>query len=285
MKHDIKTTAKILGWTFLSMMLGMFFTHFTAIRDATLTAMPELAAYVVIMGMILGGAVIWWFGIRKFNPKVVEWVFIIGLAILCSKLVQLFWPDPSWTRFAVQWSVAWALAMIFKLYIINAQRSWQFVRKHEYPANFVMITALAMAGAVVGTGMNIALAFALLVSVAIYDAWAVWKSGTMVEMAMFFIKRKLVPGIAIPKKKEGHYAMLGGGDVFFIVMMGAAFFNMGPGASLIIMGGMFGSLTGLFVKSKPKAFYPAIPFLLAGALIGLAVVWLVILVGYEWVLK
>jgi presenilin-like A22 family membrane protease len=72
----------------------------------------------------------------------------------------------------------------------------------------------------------------------------------------------------VPKAKKDDWALLGGGDVFFIVATAISFLKIGPVMALCIGGGMFGALIGLFIMSKKGRFYPAIPYLLVGAVVG-----------------
>jgi len=150
----------------------------------------------------------------------------------------------------------------------------------------------------------------LLIAISIYDVIAVWHSKHMVKMAQFQAKSKVFAGLLIPykrkekkliskfshkaklggeKKKRGEKeksvtnAILGGGDVAFpllfagvvmekMIMEGvpklAAFSQ-----SLIITLTTAIALTLLFVFAKKDKFYPAMPFVTAGCLVG----WVIIL--------
>lgn len=143
-------------------------------------------------------------------------------------------------------------------------------------------------------------AILLLLIISIYDIWAVWHSGIMQKMAKFQMdKMKVFGGFFVPyltrdirkkikkekikfknKKVPKNYkgiqmpiAILGGGDVVFPIITAGVFltyFNsLTPG--LYIIFGAFAGLLYLLLRSEKKKFYPAMPFITAGILLGLAI--------------
>lgn len=154
---------------------------------------------------------------------------------------------------------------------------------------------------------NILWAFALLVIISIYDMIAVWKSKHMIKLAKFQTKSKVFAGLLIPYQMPGHIknqgkarltkiktAILGGGDMGFplffsgIVMQNLVLENIDKGISnflgmaylkaLIIPVFVAIALLILLVKSKKDKFYPAMPFLTAGCIVGYIVLKLVSLI-------
>lgn len=151
--------------------------------------------------------------------------------------------------------------------------------------------------------LNVLSMLILLVAISLYDVWAVWHSGIMQKMAKYQINKiKVFPGFFLPhvdretkeeikrlkksgseeeKKKEFKFnvAILGGGDVIFpIIASGVALKAFGfttiagvkiPLASLLITLGAFSGLAYLLFSSKEKKFYPAMPFISIGILVGL----------------
>jgi len=146
----------------------------------------------------------------------------------------------------------------------------------------------------------------LLVIISFYDMWAVWKSTFMVDLAKYQIKNlKIFTGFFVPYiphkemeklekakavkakavkamakgAKDGikvSLALLGGGDVAFPLIFAGVMLRFGGGiipALLIILGSTLG-LLGLFMYSKKGKFYPAMPFITAGALAGWLAGWL-----------
>ena len=125
--------------------------------------------------------------------------------------------------------------------------------------------------------------FFLLISA--YDIYAVWKSKHMVTLAKFQTSSKVFAGLSIPykmpkkeaKKKTGKVvkiekiktAILGGGDIAFpLIFAGVVMKQVGFLTSLIIPVFVSAALLILFIKSKKDRFYPAMPFLSFGCLVG-----------------
>jgi len=138
----------------------------------------------------------------------------------------------------------------------------------------------------------------LLLLISVYDIYAVWHAGFMQKMAKFQItKLKLFAGFFIPyaskkarvqiekiqklkskkekekraKKIKVSLAILGGGDVVFpIILAGVVLRAMGLIPALIISVTATLALLALFIAARKGKFYPAMPFITAGCLIGLA---------------
>ena len=159
--------------------------------------------------------------------------------------------------------------------------------------------------------LNIYTIIFLLILISIYDMWAVWHSGIMQKMAKYQInKLNIFGGFFVPyankktkqkiklfkekfknkkiseKKLKAqnikiNIAMLGGGDVVFpIIAAGVVFTSTtlswsGLGSALLIIAGATLGLTSLFMFSKKKKFYPAMPFITIGIFIGMVFSWLV----------
>lgn len=139
----------------------------------------------------------------------------------------------------------------------------------------------------------------LLLLIALYDAYAVWKSKHMITLAKSQAKAKIFAGLLVPylekgkkiisrhdgelakrevaekdRKKAVRTAVLGGGDLAFpLLFAGVVFKELGLWQSLLIP--LFAALALgiLFWKAEEKKFYPAMPFIAAGCFLGLVVVW------------
>lgn len=73
-----------------------------------------------------------------------------------------------------------------------------------------------------------------------------------------------------------HLAILGGGDVVFpIILAGVVLRQLGLFHAIIISMGATLSLAFLFYISKRGKFYPAMPFISAGAFIALIIAFLI----------
>jgi presenilin-like A22 family membrane protease len=150
----------------------------------------------------------------------------------------------------------------------------------------------------------------LLVLIAIYDAYAVWRSKHMVTLAKSQMEAKVFAGLYIPytvgkikskvksatkkvlKKAASKVvnksrkvpvkvksAILGGGDIGFpLIFAGVVMKEIGLWQSLIIPPFALAGLGFLLWKGNRKKFYPAMPFIGVGCFIGLGIVWLISLV-------
>lgn len=152
-------------------------------------------------------------------------------------------------------------------------------------------------------------AFVLLLVISVYDMFAVWKSKHMVKMAKFQFENSIFPGLMIPYSKgkigklksktkavlredkaektiktKANIAILGGGDIAFPLIFSGAVME-----SLIMNGLTKGAaflqtsiitftttlaLFLLFLYSKKKHYYPAMPFVTLGCLVGYFIVFL-----------
>lgn len=150
--------------------------------------------------------------------------------------------------------------------------------------------------------MNLFAAIALLVCISLYDMYAVWKSKHMIALAKFQAKEQMFAGLVVPyagsqiktvlpsgmdkgkskrqNQSPGHVvrtAILGGGDIGFpLLFAGVILKEWGVIPSLIIPFGATVSLIVLFLKGEDGKFYPAMPFISLGCLIGLVIAWLII---------
>jgi len=134
--------------------------------------------------------------------------------------------------------------------------------------------------------MNLPAAILLLLLISVYDIYAVWKSKHMVALAEFQASSKVFAGIFIqgqaPKPSKRHKvpmpaqnAVLGGGDIAFpLLFTGVVMKQVGfPNVGII---SLFASAALLFLlwKAEKGKFYPAMPFITAGCLLGFGIVLL-----------
>ena len=133
----------------------------------------------------------------------------------------------------------------------------------------------------------------LLIIISVYDMYAVWHAGFMQKMAKYQIEKvRVFSGFFVPYLAKGeraalekakakgkklknvkvHFAILGGGDVVFPIMLSGVLVVQGlliP-ALLVTLGATL-SLAFLFYLSKKGHFYPAMPFISTGCLVALIV--------------
>lgn len=125
----------------------------------------------------------------------------------------------------------------------------------------------------------------LLILISIYDIYAVWKSSLMVNMAKFQIKTlRVFTGFFVPymrgvdfrkaKRTKGRkvkvsVAILGGGDVAFpLIFAGVILRASGIIPALIVVLFSAIALSLLLLFSHKGKFYPAMPFITSGCIVG-----------------
>jgi presenilin-like A22 family membrane protease len=159
-------------------------------------------------------------------------------------------------------------------------------------------------------GLSMIAILGLLLLISIYDIWAVWHSGIMQKMAKYQInKLRVFSGFFVPyiskkmrlqlkkikksklknKKIKVNIAILGGGDVIFPIIaagvilkikemnmpFGLHTFTGGFLPAVFVVAGATLGLTLLFLFSEKKKFYPAMPFITAGILLGMILSYLI----------
>jgi presenilin-like A22 family membrane protease len=144
--------------------------------------------------------------------------------------------------------------------------------------------------------LNIFSALMLLLLISVYDIIAVNHSKHMVKLAKMQAKAKTFAGLNIPyiknkvllkkgnKKTKAKSAILGGGDIVFpLLFTGAVFKSLileNPLLKTILLCFLITlftalSLLYLLIKAEKKKFYPAMPYITAGCLIGYLFIWLI----------
>ena len=154
--------------------------------------------------------------------------------------------------------------------------------------------------------LNLWSVIVLLVIISLYDIYAVWHAGFMQKMAKYQIENlRVFSGFFVPylgrkeraalkkaspvkaksskavkssktkskEKKVGiNIAILGGGDVVFpIILAGVVLRTLGLTQAILIALGATAALAYLFYKSEKGKFYPAMPFISIGCLVGLLI--------------
>ena len=135
--------------------------------------------------------------------------------------------------------------------------------------------------------LSIPVMLILLVLIALYDAYAVWKSKHMITMAEFQTEAKTFAGLSFPvhkgkqtkskKTKKGKKAaILGGGDIAFpLLFIGVIFESLLTKGllhafllTLIPLATATLALAYIFFKGESNKYYPAMPFLTGGCVFG-----------------
>ncbi len=187
---------------------------------------------------------------------------------------------------------------------------WKLFKPNILIHNITEVLKYAGIGLILVPIFDVTWAIVLLVIISIYDIYAVWHSKHMVKMAEFQTQSKVFAGLMIPyttpdslkprKQKNVKMivskgkikvasgpktAILGGGDIAFPLIFSGTVMNglllEGMSKSSAFLHASIITLTTtialglLFMFAKKDKFYPAMPFVTAGCLIGWAIILLI----------
>jgi presenilin-like A22 family membrane protease len=167
---------------------------------------------------------------------------------------------------------------------------WKVFKPNFWVHNFTELFIYGGLAAIFVPLLSIFSASVLLILIAIYDAYAVWKSKHMITLATSQAKAKVFAGLLIPyklgrvkKRKKStkvkmiqvKMAMLGGGDIGFpLIFAGVILKDIGVWQAYLIPFFATLGLGYLLYISKEKKFYPAMPFIAAGCFLGMGLIYL-----------
>jgi len=298
MKHTLKITLLLVFIFFITQVIGLSITNeyidhkATEISgNVTFEALPynlerpeieESTSYIWLIAAIIIGTLLLLLIIRFKKMNLWKLWFFLAVFFTMAIAFSAFIPQ------AVAAILAFILA-IMKIYrpttIIN--NSTEIFIYGGLAAIFVPV-------------INIFAAFMLLILISIYDIIAVRHTKHMIKLAEFQTKSKVFAGLLIPygtgkkkitskesgitkDKEKGKIAVLGGGDIGFpllfagVVMKGLMLSNPELIAflkTLIIPVFVSLALLYLLVSAQKNKFYPAMPYLTVGCVVGYLVVLL-----------
>jgi len=303
MKHTLKVTLILMVVFFVSQIIGLAVTNeyidhqaISETGNVTWTdlpfnfARPEVEggdAFVMILAAILIGTVLVLLLIR-FGK--INWWRIWFLLAVITTLSFAF------SAFINQW-----IALILAVFL----GAYKIFRPNIIVQNFTELFIYGGLAAIFVPILNLFWVFVLLIAISIYDMIAVWQSKHMIKLAKFQTESKVFAGLLMPyklkfNKKETvkktkipaakktykvkkvgiKTAILGGGDIGFplifagVIMKDLMLTNpelIGFLKVLIIPVFVSIALLILFLKSKKDKFYPAMPFISIGCLVGFIV--------------
>ena len=237
----------------------------------------------IIIAFIIAIALI--FAFTRFRLEIIMkiWFFLVILIALGLTFTAFF---PEFKYVSI---IALLIALPFAIIKI--------FRRDMIIHNFTELLIYPGIAAVFVPILNVLTMIIFLVIISIYDMWAVWHSGLMQKMVKFQIEKvRIFAGFFIPyvsdsvrkslkklkkselrkKKVKVNVALLGGGDVIFpIIASGVMFKALGIGAALLVILGAALGLAYIFFVAEKKKFYPAMPFITAGVLVGIGISYLI----------
>ena len=311
MKHNLKIVIILLSIFFLSQYIGLAvvnqyidseqtaITGETSFTNLPLGERPEMnqdTSYIlVIFAVLIGTALL--FGIIKLGAmRLWKAWFALALFMTLTTSFAAFTPTV----------IAISLAIIFT--------AWRIFKNNPIIHNATEPLIYAGIAAIFVPIFNLKSISILLILIAIYDAYAVWKSKHMIVLAKAQKNAGIFAGLQIPhqwgvsklieknqkksakkstskksseapkfQESKGKHkvhkvqsAILGGGDIAFpLLFAGVLLKDYSVTAALILPIFATAALTILFYYSKKGKFYPAMPFIAAGCFVGLGFLWLI----------
>ena len=310
MKHEVKITALLLAMFFVTQLIGLIVidayspktitstlsngTQLTEVQNVTIPygmeppkMEPEVGFANIAISLVI--AIIIFFLLMKIQATTLirgwfTFVSLITISIALNALLITFFPKIDLGLGLEFIALGLALPLTFyKIFKMNLIVH-NFTELLIYPGLAVIFVPI----------LNVWAIIVLLLIISVYDMYAVWKSSFMVGLAKYQIQNlKIFTGFFIPyltkdqlakfkaikktsKKKnvKVSLAILGGGDVAFpLIFAGVILRASGIIPALVIVTFSTLALMALFAYSRKGKFYPAMPFLTIGCLIG----WLVTL--------
>ncbi len=283
MKHNGPVTLLLVGMFLLAQVIGLFIiSAYVDIQKTAETGKVEWEPLPSIAGFVMERP--------EAAPGVS--VFYILLALLIGTVLILLiirmhkvilWKIWFWLAVVLCLHIAFAAFMPanYALLLALLLGSWKIFRPGVLVHN---VTELFIYGglAVIFVPLLTPLTtIILLMLISCYDMYAVWRSQHMAKMAQFQAKSGIFAGLLLPyapkkvvlkvPKKPGmpRTAILGGGDIGFpLIFAGVVMKTLGLQQAAVVAVGAALALLGLLFFGQKKRFYPAMPFLSAGCLIG-----------------
>ena len=318
MKHTIPVTVLLLAIFVLAQINGLFVldyyidikasalagktvVHQEAYDQSNITVPVvenESSSFVyIIIALLLGTGLV--LLIIKFRQRKIwkAWFFlsvVVTLVISLNTWMFRFLGDTEVSALTL-YGITVGLCCLLAYYKV--------FRQNIFFHNMTEIFIYGGLGALLVPILNLISMSIVLLVVAVYDMYAVWKSKHMIEMAQFQTDEKVFAGLYIPyeRKNDGTFlvskkrqaaqktmkkievasmakrttktmntAILGGGDVAFpLLFAGVVMKTTGSYlAPTLVVAATTVSLGLLFYYGEKGKFYPAIPFVTAGCFVG-----------------
>ncbi len=299
MKHTFSVTFALIGFFLLTQFVGLaVVNHYIDHKKTAETKAvqwkelpydierPEVknqsTSFIpIVIAILIGTLIILWI-IRLNKPLVWRLWFFLTIILTLSIALSAF----------IQPVIAFLIALGLTLLRV--------FRPNVVTQNISEIFIYGGLASVFVPIINIFAAFMLLVIISVYDVIAVWKTKHMVKLAEFQTSSKVFSGLMInykrkvkaelPKgkpmkgmKPKANVAVLGGGDMGFplifagVVMKGLMLKETVAAGFLktsIIPITTAIALFFLLMKGQQNRYYPAMPFLSAGAIAGYFIILL-----------
>ena len=281
MKHNFSITLLLLGLFIASHLIGLVIINHYLPIDQPLPLnieKPQLEAQT------------------SYLPIFIAILLATALALLLMKFEAMgLWK--LWFFLSVTFSLTVAFAafvpQLIALPLSLLLAVFKTLKPNIIIHNFTELFIYGGLAAIFTPVLNVFSAIILLLLISLYDAVAVWKTHHMISLAKFQSKSKMFAGLYVPyeekkivtlipakhpKYEQDTYlerqAILGGGDIGFPLLFSGVmlkFYGAGPAIITSLTAAL--ALFFLLTFAKKEKFYPAMPFITAGCLLGYALVW------------
>src|SRR3989344_7117763 len=283
MKHPVPFTIYLIILFFSAQVIGLFI-----ISQYVHTEVSTETGQKIVVGVKELPA-----GIER--PPVTESASFIPIIIgvlVGTVLVLLLakYRKPNWWRTWFFASVTLTMTIAFAAFL-KAELAFmlaaglayfKIVKPNVFIHNITELFIYSGIAAIFVPVMNVFSATVLLLLISGYDVFAVWKSKHMIKLADFQANSRVFAGLAIPNKKQlspkrqkapasklAAAAILGGGDIAFPMLFAGTLLKSFsfPQVLLVVATATMALAVLLFIAKKGR-FYPAMPVLTIGCLIG-----------------
>ena len=304
MKHNVAITAVLIGMFLITQLIGLVVIDAYSPKNVTVIEngvqknitiskpipygmepppmKPQASLVSVLIGILIATLLFFFLTKIKARFMILAWftlVVYISLAIALNALLGKISLPLQYDVIALVIAVPLTFLKIFRRNLL----AHNFTELLIYPGiASIFVPILSVWATII-----------LLFAISIYDIYAVWHSKFMVKLAKYQIQKlKVFTGFFVPyltkearvalekmksMKKKGSnkfkvkisLAILGGGDVAFpLIFAGVLLRASGLLPALLVILGATIALLGLFVFAKKGKFYPAMPFISAGCIVG-----------------
>jgi presenilin-like A22 family membrane protease len=209
-------------------------------------------------------------------------LIVTGIALLLIKY-QLFKVWKAWFFLSVFFTLLitfgafFMQSIAFILAIVLAV--WKVFKPNVIIHNFTEVFIYGALAVVFAPLLNVWSTIMLLILISVYDYISVRKTKHMVKLAESQKKSKVFAGLQVPY--ENNVAILGGGDIGFPLLLASVVMTsngLGPlnWQSYIVPLTAMLALAYLFLTGENKKYYPAMPYITVGCLMGLGILTLIL---------
>lgn len=262
---------------------------------------PELSIISIMIAILFATLIFFLLTRLRAAFLIKAWFFFVVMVTMAISLTAIFsMALPSLNNKILTMNLGYPLTLVsvIALGISFILTFFKIIRRNFIVHNLTEILVYPGLASIFVPILNVFWALVLLLLISLYDAYAVWKSKHMVKLAQYQINDlKIFTGFFLPyltnrsveqikkikkakdirldevrkkaQKIRVSLAILGGGDVAFplifagVVMRASSFLQASIIAVFVTL-----SLLLLFVVAKKEKFYPAMPFLTAGCILG-----------------